>query len=149
MYKKFEDIDMSLRVENSRISGYSFNLSMRSTDKTEASIFNDEPQVSQEKRVKTARARYEAIQNKTLVYHPETTEKTYILWIFRGGDRIKPAYYEYTANGKESIYQIKQRFGIKDNALEKFNPYYKESESTDACFPTAGTKLRFYAFDVE
>ena len=140
---------MSLRVERNTASVYFSNHTMQSENKTPGSIFDGESDAIDQKRVNTARARYKAIQDKSLIFYPETVEKTYILWIFRGDDITKPAYYEYTANGKESIYQIKQKFGIKDNALEKFNPYYKESESTDACFPSAGTKIRFYSIDVE
>ena len=139
---------MSLRIERS----YDFSQTTSSQAKRllqDNSLFDQN--TSSVDRKRTASERYKAMHDpqKRLVYHKEKTTTSTILWIFKLPPHTEPAYYEYTANGKETIYQIKQRFGIKDGALQKFNPSYRDSETTDACFPSAGTKLRFYEYDVE
>lgn len=147
---------MTLRVDTNYETVYSAPLNKRSAEKYENCIFDAQSsdKTAAERKAKTGAARYKAIQDSTLVYYKESTEQPYLFGIIKLPSKQKPAYYEYTANGKETIYQIKQRFGIKDGAIEKFNPSYKESspaykESTEACRPSAGTKIRFYAYDVE
>ena len=139
---------MTLRVESNTAVGYANYSNNNSGRVNERLIFDYQQDENAEKRAKTARARYKAMQDKNLVFYPEKTDTTYILFFIKQVNYHR-AYYEYTANGKETVYQIKQRFGIQDHALEKFNNFYKENEDTDACIPSAGTKLRFYATDVE
>ena len=140
---------MTLRVESNTNIGYT-NYSNNYTNRVNERLtfFDYQQDKNSEKRAKTACARYKAIQDKSLVYYPEKTDTTYILFFIKQVNH-QPAYYEYTANGKETVYKIKQKLGIQDYALEKFNKSYKESEDTDACIPSAGTKLRFYETDVE
>ena len=139
---------MPLRIESNYYLPQTTN-SQAKRQSQDVPLFGQNP--SSVDRTKTANERYKAMHDpqKRLVYHKEKTTTSTVLWIFKTSPHTEPAYYEYTANGKETIYQIKQRFGIKDGALQKFNPSYRDSETTDACFPSAGTKLRFYEYDVE
>ena len=109
---------------------------------------------------KTANERYKAMQvdeNQKygkLVYHKETVKQSSFLGIIKLAPHVEHAYYEYTCNGKETVYQIKKRFGIKEGALKVFNPSYDDTnpatkEDVEQCVPSAGTKLRFYEYDVE
>ncbi len=133
---------MALRVENSTNTFYKSSAN-RHPFYAERLLFDFSGNPSGADKSKTAAAREKAMKSneKRLVYYEAK----------KGGffSRTQPAYYEYTANGKETIYTIKQKFGIKDGALAKFNSSYRENESTNSCIPSAGTKLRFYASDVE
>ncbi len=108
----------------------------------------------------TAHERYKAMQVDEkqkfgrLVYHKETVKQSYLLGIIKLPPNVEHAYYEYTCNGKETVYQIKKRFGIKEGALKVFNRSYDDTnpatkEDVEQCVPSAGTKLRFYEYDVE
>ena len=61
-------------------------------------------------------------------------------WLFKD----RKAYYEYTATGTETLFQIKQKFGIKDKGLYNCNHYYKD----DSHQPLSGTIIRFYEEDI-
>lgn len=56
-------------------------------------------------------------ENDRLTY----TEPTKIL-----GITLRDGFYTYKANGKESIGDIKKKFGIPDKAIEKMNNYIKD-----------------------
>ena len=140
---------MSLKIESSYQSNNPQAVKTDTQTKKKDSVFNAvETKQPLSKKTQAATERYKAIQNKTLVYHKQEVRDNYFLWIFKTGTEIVPAYYEYTADGKEFIIQIRNKFGIKEGAIGKFNPYYNTPDA-DGCIPSAGTKIRFYEYDVE
>ena len=135
---------MSLRVENF-IGNY--QTSLQSTSKNRQNqdpVFNAQESELISKRAKASFERYKAIQNKSLIYHKEQVRDQYLFYFFKVGTKIDPAYYEYTANGKEFIIQIRNKFGVKEGAIWNY-----DTPDADACKPTAGTKIRFYEYDLE
>ena len=148
---------MSLRIE----SNYEFSqITCSGARAPEKIISVFEEREKQADSLQTAHERFKAMQVDEkkkfgrLVYHKEEVKESYFLGIIKLPSQVQRAYYEYTCNGKETIFQIKKRFGIKEGALKVFNSSYDDTnpatkEDVEQCIPSAGTKLRFYEYDVE
>ena len=148
---------MSLRIESNYEASQIYYSGVKAPDAMN-SVF--EQRDNRADSLQTAHERYKAMQLDEkhklgrLVYHKETVKESYFLGIIKLPSHVEHAYYEYTCNGKETVYQIKKRFGIKEGALKVFNPSYDDinpatKEDVEQCVPSAGTKLRFYEYDVE
>lgn len=148
---------MSLRVESNYELLQTISSALRAPEKINSVFEQKKDRVDS---TQTALERYKAMQvgeNKKfgrLVYHKEEVKQSYLFGIIKLPSEIQRAYYEYTCNGKETVFQIKKRFGIKEGALKVFNSSYDDTnpetkENVEQCIPSAGTKLRFYEHDVE
>ena len=89
--------------------------------------------VNSEEKQRQKKNRDNALKNGDLKYIPPRVLKLF-------GFKVKeyPAYYIFTANGKESIYYIKQKYGIKDHKIHEMNSYIKDDFNY---IPEAGKEI--------
>ena len=80
--------------------------------------------------------RENAIKSGTLVYNKG-------IKIF--GIEVTKSSYTYTLKNSERVDQIKKKFGIKDNAIQKNQPWIKD----DYAWLNAGTQITFNVEDLD
>jgi len=131
---------MALRIENSYANFYETSLNRAEYYEKDSLIFNIGDRTEKDKKAKTKAARNRALAEGSLKIIPEKIEKRWLL-----KDKVTPAKYEYTCNGRESLGQIKAKFGIKDKALQKHLSWLRDDEH----IPPKDYKIYFNVTDVE
>ena len=118
---------MSLTISAFSESMYNLSAPAGRAEKSSAeAIFNFDPakgsvSAADKKRYRANRAA--AMKSGRLKKLPATKG----FWIFW---KAKPPRYAYKPTGRETLYEIKQKLGIKDGAIRKYEPLYKDDSYT-------------------